>query len=100
MAEAKEAQGPGPRSLPALLGGRIPGDGKGRIAHVHRHPLAVALVAVLLCMAFGSLVNVLIVLTNVVALGCGGVWALYLTPVLYSLFRQRPPDADGAGLAE
>ena len=24
----------------------------------------------------------------------------YLTPVLYSLFRHRPPDADGAGLAE
>ena len=39
-------------------------------------PVAVALVAVLLYMAFGSIIDVLIVLTNVVALGCGGVWAL------------------------
>ncbi len=48
-------------------------------------PLAVALVAVLLYMAFGSLVDVLIVLTNVVALGCGGVWALYLTETNFSI---------------
>jgi cobalt-zinc-cadmium resistance protein CzcA len=48
-------------------------------------PVAMALVAVLLYMAFGSLVDVLIVLTNVVALGCGGVWALFLTQTNFSI---------------
>ena len=48
-------------------------------------PLAVALVAVLLYMAFGSLVDVLIVLSNVVALACGGVWALLLTQTNFSV---------------
>jgi cobalt-zinc-cadmium resistance protein CzcA len=48
-------------------------------------PLAVALVAVLLYMAFGSLVDVLIVLSNVVALACGGVWALLLTHTNFSI---------------
>ena len=48
-------------------------------------PLAVALVAVLLYMAFGSLVDVLIVLSNVVALACGGVWALLLTQTNFSI---------------
>jgi cobalt-zinc-cadmium resistance protein CzcA len=48
-------------------------------------PVAVALVAVLLYMAFGSLVDVLIVLSNVVALGCGGVWALLLTHTNFSI---------------
>ena len=48
-------------------------------------PLAMALVAVLLYMAFGSLVDVLIVLSNVVALACGGVWALLLTQTNFSI---------------
>ncbi len=48
-------------------------------------PLTVALVAVLLYMAFGSLVDVLIVLSNVVALACGGVWALLLTHTNFSV---------------
>ena len=48
-------------------------------------PVAVALVAVLLYLAFGSLVDVMIVLTNVVALGCGGVWALLLTQTNFSI---------------
>jgi cobalt-zinc-cadmium resistance protein CzcA len=48
-------------------------------------PLAVALVAVLLYMMFGSLVDVLIVLSNVVALACGGVWALLLTQTNFSI---------------
>jgi cobalt-zinc-cadmium resistance protein CzcA len=48
-------------------------------------PVTVALVAVLLYMAFGSLVDVLIVLSNVVALACGGVWALLLTGTNFSV---------------
>ncbi len=48
-------------------------------------PLTVALVAVLLYMAFGSLIDVLIVLSNVVALACGGVWALLLTQTNFSV---------------
>ena len=39
----------------------------------------------MLYLAFGSLVDVLIVLTNVVALGCGGVWALLLTQTNFSI---------------
>ena len=48
-------------------------------------PVTVALVAVLLYMAFGSLVDVLIVLSNIVALACGGVWALLLTHTNFSV---------------
>jgi len=39
----------------------------------------------LLYMEFGSLVDVLIVLSNVVALACGGVWALLLTQTNFSV---------------
>jgi cobalt-zinc-cadmium resistance protein CzcA len=48
-------------------------------------PVAIILVAVLLYMAFGSLVDVLIVLSNVVTLACGGVWALLLTQTNFSV---------------
>ena len=48
-------------------------------------PLAMALVAVLLYMAFGSLVDVLIVLSNVVTMVCGGIWALLLTHTNFSI---------------
>ena len=40
---------------------------------------------VLLYMAFRSLVDVLIVLSNVVALVCGGIWALLLTQTNFSI---------------
>ena len=40
---------------------------------------------VLLYLAFRSLVDVLIVLSNVVALCCGGIWALLLTHTNFSI---------------
>ncbi len=51
-------------------------------------PLTIALVAVLLYMAFGSFIDVLIVLSNVVALACGGVWALRLHADQLQRFRR------------
>jgi cobalt-zinc-cadmium resistance protein CzcA len=48
-------------------------------------PLAVGGVIVLLYLAFRSLLDVFIVLSNVVALGCGGVWALLLTGTNFSI---------------
>ena len=48
-------------------------------------PVAVALVSVLLYMAFGSLVDVLIVLSNVVTMVCGGILALLLTHTNFSI---------------
>lgn len=48
-------------------------------------PLAVGMVFALLFMAFRSFVDVLLVLSNVVALCCGGVWALLLTQTNFSI---------------
>jgi cobalt-zinc-cadmium resistance protein CzcA len=48
-------------------------------------PLAVVLVVVLLYLAFRSLLDVLTVLSNVVALSLGGVWALLLTNTNFSI---------------
>ena len=48
-------------------------------------PLAMGMVMVLLYLAFRSLIDVLLVLSNVVALCCGGVWALLLTHTNFSI---------------
>ncbi len=48
-------------------------------------PLACALILVLLYSMFRSFVDVLLVFSSVVALGCGGVWALILTHTNFSI---------------
>jgi cobalt-zinc-cadmium resistance protein CzcA len=48
-------------------------------------PLAILLVMILLYMAFRSLVDVMVVLSNVLALCCGGIWALLLTHTNFSI---------------
>ncbi len=48
-------------------------------------PLALALVFILLYLAFHSLLDALVVLSNVVALSLGGVWALLLTGTNFSI---------------
>jgi len=48
-------------------------------------PLAAAMVIVLLYLAFRSLVDVALVLSSVLVLSCGGVWALLLTHTNYSI---------------
>ncbi len=48
-------------------------------------PLALAMVMVLLYLAFGSLTDVFLVLSNVVTLICGGIWALLLTHTHFSV---------------
>jgi cobalt-zinc-cadmium resistance protein CzcA len=48
-------------------------------------PLAFAMIIVLLYMTFRSITDVLLVLSNVVALFCGGIWALLLTHTHFSI---------------
>ena len=48
-------------------------------------PLAAGMVMVLLYLAFRSLIDVFLVLSNVVTMVCGGVWALLLTHTNFSI---------------
>ena len=48
-------------------------------------PLAFGLVMVLLYLAFRSLTDVFLVLSNVVTMVCGGIWALLLTHTNFSI---------------
>jgi cobalt-zinc-cadmium resistance protein CzcA len=48
-------------------------------------PLSLGLICVLLYLAFRSLLDTVVVLSNVVALSLGGVWALYLTGTNFSI---------------
>jgi cobalt-zinc-cadmium resistance protein CzcA len=48
-------------------------------------PLAFGMIIILLYMTFRSLTDVLLVLSNVVALFCGGIWALLLTQTNFSI---------------
>jgi cobalt-zinc-cadmium resistance protein CzcA len=48
-------------------------------------PLALILVVILLYLAFRSLIDVLLVLSNVLTLCCGGIWALLLTQTNFSI---------------
>ena len=48
-------------------------------------PLAFAMIIVLLYVTFHSLTDVMLVLSNVVALFCGGIWALLLTQTHFSI---------------
>ena len=48
-------------------------------------PLSLALIFMLLYMAFRSLLDAIVVLTNVFDLAIGGIWALYLTGTNFSI---------------
>jgi heavy metal efflux system protein len=48
-------------------------------------PLSLGLIFILLYLAFGSLLDVFVVLSNVVALSLGGIWALVLTGTNFSI---------------
>ncbi|HEV3261512.1 MAG TPA: efflux RND transporter permease subunit [Gemmataceae bacterium] len=48
-------------------------------------PLSLGLIFVLLYLAFGSLLDVFAILSNVVALSLGGIWALLLTGTHFSI---------------
>jgi cobalt-zinc-cadmium resistance protein CzcA len=48
-------------------------------------PVSAALICVLVYLAFGSVLDTLVVLSNVVALSMGGVWALLLTGTHFSI---------------
>jgi cobalt-zinc-cadmium resistance protein CzcA len=48
-------------------------------------PLSLGLIFALLYFAFRSLIDAILVLSNVVALSLGGVWALYLTDTNFSI---------------
>jgi cobalt-zinc-cadmium resistance protein CzcA len=48
-------------------------------------PVSVLLILVLLYLAFGSVLDTIVVLSNVVALSMGGIWALWLTGTHFSI---------------
>src|SRR5262249_27156769 len=48
-------------------------------------PLSLLLIVILLYLAFRSLLDVVVVLSNVVALSLGGIWALWLTGTNFSI---------------
>jgi heavy metal efflux system protein len=48
-------------------------------------PLSLALISVLLFAAFRSILDSIVVLSNVLAMGVGGIWALYLTGTNFSI---------------
>jgi cobalt-zinc-cadmium resistance protein CzcA len=48
-------------------------------------PLAMAMIFILLYTAFRSFLDVLVVLSNVLAMAVGGIWALYLTGTNFSI---------------
>ena len=57
-------------------------DAEGRLLIII--PLALALIFILLYVAFNSLLDAVVVLSNVVVLTIGGVWALLLTGTNFS----------------
>jgi cobalt-zinc-cadmium resistance protein CzcA len=48
-------------------------------------PLALGLIFILLYTAFGSLLDAVVVISNVFAMAVGGIWALYLTNTNFSI---------------
>ncbi len=58
-------------------------EAEGRLMYII--PISLALIFVLLHLAFRSLTDAFCVLSNVVALSLGGVWALYLTGTNFSI---------------
>jgi cobalt-zinc-cadmium resistance protein CzcA len=48
-------------------------------------PLSLGLIFVLLYTAFGSLLDAVVVISNVFAMAIGGIWALYLTNTNFSI---------------
>ena len=64
---------------------RIPGNGRGRARLAKVFGLSLALIVVLLYMAFRSLLDAAVVLANVVAMAMGGVWALDLVGLNFNI---------------
>lgn len=58
-------------------------EAEGRLKTVI--PLSLALICLLLYFAFGSVIDVCLVLANVIALSLGGIWALVLTGTNFSI---------------
>jgi cobalt-zinc-cadmium resistance protein CzcA len=58
-------------------------DAEGRLVIII--PLALGLIFVLLYVAFRSVLDVVVILSNVLALAIGGIWTLYLTGTNFSI---------------
>ncbi|HEY7314310.1 MAG TPA: efflux RND transporter permease subunit [Gemmataceae bacterium] len=58
-------------------------EAEGRLMYII--PLSLALILILLYMAFHSFLDAFVVLSNVVALSMGGIWALLLTDTHFSI---------------
>ena len=58
-------------------------EAEGRLMYII--PLSLALILILLYMAFHSFLDAFVVLSNVIALSMGGIWALLLTNTHFSI---------------
>src|SRR3974390_1993868 len=58
-------------------------DAEGRLMVII--PLSLGLIFILLYTAFGSLLDAVVVISNVFDLAIGGIWALYLTDTNFSI---------------
>jgi heavy metal efflux system protein len=86
VAEVKEkTEGLYPRGYRAAFGGEFEQmeDAEGRLLVVI--PLSLMLIVMLLYFAFRSWLDVAVIFSNVLAMGIGGAWALYLTGTNFSI---------------
>jgi cobalt-zinc-cadmium resistance protein CzcA len=58
-------------------------DAEGRLMFII--PMSLGLICTLLYIAFRSVLDVVVILSNVLALAIGGIWALYLTGTNFSI---------------
>jgi Cu/Ag efflux pump CusA len=85
VAEAREALEPLiPPSYKTVWSGEFEQMQAAEVRMMFIIPLSLVLIFVLLYTAFNSLLDAVVVLSNVVALSIGGVWALYLTDTNFS----------------
>jgi cobalt-zinc-cadmium resistance protein CzcA len=74
-----------PAPYVAAMGGEFEQMEDGEARLMLYIPASLALIFLLLYIAFRSLLDVLVVLSNVVDLAIGGIWALYLTGTNFSM---------------
>jgi cobalt-zinc-cadmium resistance protein CzcA len=85
VAEARDAVEPLiPASYRSVWSGEFEQMKDAEVRLMFIIPLALILIFILLYTAFNSLLDAVVVLSNVVALSIGGVWALYLTGTNFS----------------
>jgi cobalt-zinc-cadmium resistance protein CzcA len=86
VAEVKEKVGPTiPPGYRVAFGGEFEQMQDAEFRLMFLVPASLGLIFVLLYVAFRSVLDVLVILSNVLALAVGGIWALYLTGTNFSI---------------